>query len=198
MPKPTAVCSINDSDCSETSGSRGWCAVHYARWYRLGDPTFPTRTPPGTVLRFFLDTYRTPAAHDPGWPYATNGQGYGVVTAPEYGRMGAHLYACILTHGDRRAEDLQAAHSCHTPACFWIEHLTWKTRVENAADRVPDGTNIQGEAHYAAKMTEAMVREIRARYAAGGVTYQMLSDEYGLGRMPLWRIVNRISWKHVE
>jgi hypothetical protein len=31
-----ATCSIED--CERPVKSRGWCSVHYSRWYKMGDP----------------------------------------------------------------------------------------------------------------------------------------------------------------
>jgi DNA invertase Pin-like site-specific DNA recombinase len=55
-----------------------------------------------------------------------------------------------------------------------------------------------GTASGNAKLTEEIVREMRTRYAAGGVTQQALSDEYGINRGTISEIINRKLWKHVE
>jgi uncharacterized protein (DUF433 family) len=53
-----------------------------------------------------------------------------------------------------------------------------------------------GEAHHNSKLTEAIVRDIRERYAAGGVSQQALADEYGLTQVNVSTIVRQKSWTH--
>ena len=58
-----------------------------------------------------------------------------------------------------------------------------------------------GEAHHKAKLTEALVREIRQRYAAGGISMFSLWEEYqdvvdvGLGTFT--GALTRRTWKHI-
>ena len=56
----------------------------------------------------------------------------------------------------------------------------------------------KGSAHHGAKLTEEQVREIRKRYAAGGVSYLKLSEEYGIPHSNIGYIVKRQTWKHVK
>lgn len=56
----------------------------------------------------------------------------------------------------------------------------------------------RGERGGRAKLTEAQVRDIRARYAAGGVTSYQLAAEYGIARKNINAVVNRQTWAHVE
>lgn len=55
-----------------------------------------------------------------------------------------------------------------------------------------------GERHYSAKLTAEQVREIRVRYARGGVTMAVLGQEYGVAGTSVSQIVRRMKWKHVE
>lgn len=55
-----------------------------------------------------------------------------------------------------------------------------------------------GEGSFKAKVGEAQVREIRAAYAAGGITYSRLGAMYGIGGTATEYIVKRINWKHVS
>lgn len=57
---------------------------------------------------------------------------------------------------------------------------------------------ITGEAHPQSKITADDVREIRRRYADGGVTLAVLGFEYGLVFQSISAIVNRVTWKSVE
>jgi hypothetical protein len=55
----------------------------------------------------------------------------------------------------------------------------------------------RGEAHHMTTITEADVRIIRARYAAGGVSQQRLGDEYGMNQASISKILLRQTWRHV-
>lgn len=91
-----------------------------------------SKAPNGTVLPYLLATYRTPAAHDPGWPFATARKGYGKLYV---GRKlwSAHRYVWVLEHGPIPSS-LFVCHSCDTPGCFWIDHLWVGTNADNMAD----------------------------------------------------------------
>lgn len=55
----------------------------------------------------------------------------------------------------------------------------------------------RGEAQGSAKLTAANVIEIRARYAAGGVTFKILGTQFGVNLGNIHSIVHRKIWKHV-
>ena len=55
-----------------------------------------------------------------------------------------------------------------------------------------------GERHPHARLTEAQVREIRRRVAAGGVSYTHLGREYGVSDNAIRQIARRRVWTHVE
>jgi ribosomal protein S9 len=55
----------------------------------------------------------------------------------------------------------------------------------------------KGEKHPIVKLTETQVREIRIKYANGGITYQQLALEYGVSRGAINGIINRKSWSHI-
>lgn len=54
-----------------------------------------------------------------------------------------------------------------------------------------------GERHGRAKLTEEKVREIRRRYAAGGVSYLDLANEYDLSNGTISAVISRRTWRHV-
>lgn len=107
-----------------------------------------------------------------------------------------HILACTLWHGVR-PEGMLAAHGpCHNPRCFNGAHLSWETHSENQRDRVRDQTSPRGEGHANAKLTEEIVRAIRAR-RLDGVSVSDLAVEFGVTRGTANNIVYRRSWKHI-
>ena len=55
----------------------------------------------------------------------------------------------------------------------------------------------RGERHARAKLTEDMVRAIRAEHAATGIRFKALGEKYGISDSNARVIVRRKSWKHV-
>lgn len=109
-----------------------------------------------------------------------------------------HVLACIRHHGPRPS-GMVACHLplvCHNGACFNGRHLMWDTPQANRDHMKLDGTNNEGERHPQAKLTEADVREIRARYAAGGLLQRELADEFGVTRRTIGDVCTR-TWKHL-
>jgi hypothetical protein len=56
----------------------------------------------------------------------------------------------------------------------------------------------RGERKWAAKLTEAKVREMRIRYAEGGISQFALAREYGIAEGSAWAILRGKKWKHVK
>lgn len=48
-----------------------------------------------------------------------------------------------------------------------------------------------------AKLTPALVRELRARYAMGGLSVHALAAEYGIAFQTVSKIIRRVTWQHV-
>lgn len=65
------------------------------------------------------------------------------------------------------------------------------------ADKVAKGRQALGEQCHAAKLTAAIVTEIRARYAAGNVTHKTLAAEYGITQSNVSMIIHRQTWTHL-
>jgi transcriptional regulator NrdR family protein len=61
---------------------------------------------------------------------------------------------------------------------------------------VSTGKNI-GENHYKSKLTESLVRELRA-YAATGVSSFEVGAAFDIDQKHAWKIINRKSWAHVS
>ena len=55
----------------------------------------------------------------------------------------------------------------------------------------------KGEAHGRSKLTARQVRQMRARYARGGITQKALAEAYGLSRVGAHLILRRRAWRHL-
>jgi hypothetical protein len=82
-------------------------------------------------------------------------------------------------------DGLQLDHLCRNRACVNPDHLEPVTR----------SVNVQRGA--LAKVDPGTVIEIRARYAAGGITKPQLGAEYGVSKHTITDIVLRRSWRNI-
>jgi len=78
-------------------------------------------------------------------------------------------------------------------------HLRGGTRADNTADMHAKGrgnytTQPKGEGHHGAKLTEAMVREIKSR---PNEKPGRLAAEFGVKSAVVQRIRNGTAWKHI-
>lgn len=129
------------------------------------------------------------------WPYSTGSAGYGQVTLNGHHRT-VHVLACIAHHGPR-PPGMEAAHGpCHDRRCWNGRHLSWKTRAENAADRLRDGTAPRGERNPYAKLTAAAVIAIRSEHAAGHLQRE-IAVRHGVTQRTVSDVVRRNTWAHV-
>jgi len=80
-----------------------------------------------------------------------------------------------------------------------LSNLEYVTAAQNTqhAYRMGLSKAICGANHYRAKLTDKDVLEIRAAYAAGGVTQRKLADNFGVHRVNISNIVNRQTWAHL-
>lgn len=79
-----------------------------------------------------------------------------------------------------------------------IENLEWVTKSENAKHSFRIGLqNNKGENHPQAKLTEDVIRDIRAKYIPGKYGSWRLSKDFNLSRTHIKDIINRRVWDHI-
>lgn len=127
------------------------------------------------------------------WPWTGS-----LVTGNRYGRfwldgkiVTAHRMAFTFAVGPI-PRGLHVLHSCDNPPCCNPAHLSVGTNAENTRQRDERGrrTPPRGESHGRAKLTQAQVDAICARYAAGGISHRQLAREYGVHPSHVGRLIN--------
>lgn len=185
--------------CEDEAKFLGWCRMHHARWLRHGSTDVHIRERllrPGEALPFFLATYLTPAAHDPGWP--TDREDYAWITTPEYGKINIHVYACLLAHGPKPYPDWHTAHSCvKNRTCFFADHVRWASPADNENDKIEQGTKIYGELHPKSRLTDEAVAYSRVEHAAGRASISDLARQFDVGYTTMFYAIKGITWKHL-
>jgi hypothetical protein len=130
----------------------------------------------------------------------------GAPTAAGYGRLsirGRAHYAHRLSYEWHHAPIppgrwIQVCHSCDVKLCVNPRHLWLGTAKSNTAEAIERGRFTTGEQNGYSKLTATQVRELRHRYAAGGVTYETLAAQYGVCLAAISHAVNRRTWAHVD
>lgn len=152
-------CSVGG--CDNPTDRKGLCTRHYMRERRNGAPTAGRRAP-GELTRFVMDQ-ALPFKGDDCliWPYYVNKR-TGYAQAQLDGRLRlVHRYICETAHGAPPSRSHHAAHQCGVSTCVNPAHISWKTPLENAADKERHGTNASGEKHHNSKLTDDEVVAIR-------------------------------------
>jgi len=166
--------------CESRFKAKGLCNKHYQRLRANGDPVLTKKTPNGEAIGYFRDVVLQYEGKDClFWPYGRNVKGYGILTTATKGDSHyVHRLVCEAAHGAPPTQKHEAAHSCGTPPCVAKNHLSWKTREGNQADRLLHGTHNRGEKHNMVKLKEAQVIEIRA--LKGLETQRSIAKRYGV------------------
>ncbi len=90
-------------------------------------------------------------------------------------------------------------HKCDNPRCINPEHLEIGTYQDNSNDAIIRGRTSRGTGRPEAKLTPAIVAQIRREYIkgsthSGGVA---LAARFGVSTMQISNIVNMKQWKHI-
>jgi hypothetical protein len=130
----------------------------------------------------------------------TVGRDYGRFYLTPNRPVSAHRIAYELSKGKLMPGQV-VMHRCDTPRCVRPDHLQAGTQQENMRDAAEKSRTFNpiGEGSPSAKLSDEIVREMRRRYRAGGITQKQLAAEYGLqGSQPyVSRILSGKAWGHV-
>lgn len=186
------LCSV--PDCGAPYYSKGFCRTHYHRWTVHGDP-LAGRQSPGVAQKYFDETVMSHTGDDCLlWPFNSHkGRAFlwlvGKKTSTPVTRL-----ICERLYGLAPSAEHHAAHSCGNGhlGCVSPKHLSWKSPVENAADKKVHGTQNRGSNHGRAKLTEAIVRRVRAMPSDKAA--RNLAAELGVSGTALSLIWRRKNW----
>lgn len=194
--KPCAVGGCNGNAHYTASGARGFCAMHYIRAKRHGDPQ-AGRAFAGEA-EAWLDQHRRHSGDGCLiWPFGRATGGYGVLRRGDE-LIFAHRAMCELAHGKPPTADHEAAHWCGNghAGCVAPNHLRWATSAENKADTVAHGTIARGERHGHAKLTADEVRAIRR--LARTEPHSQIAERFDISRRHVRALADRKSWAWLE
>lgn len=115
------------------------------------------------------------------------------------GRQGqlVHILVCLAFHGVRPSMMHEVDHINHVRDDNRAENLRWVTRKQNIQNSPNHHRYPNGEAHHNSKLTEACVRQMRARREAGE-TCKRIAGDYGVSLHAVWHATTGNAWRHVK
>jgi HNH endonuclease len=126
------------------------------------------------------------------WQGARHLNGYGQFRFRERNWL-AHRVSFVLYHQQEIPPGMRVLHSCDNPGCVNPFHLSLGTQAENLADMTNKGRRSRGSDFKNAKLTDDMVRQIRADPRI----HRVIAEEYGVSQAVVTNIKNRRRWTHV-
>jgi hypothetical protein len=159
--------------------SHGWTSVEERFWAKVDKSAGPEACWPWTAAR----------AQDNYGHFSLRGK---IRTAQSV--------ALELTQG-ARPQGYEGMHSCDNPPCCNPAHLSWGTKLQNQQQKAERGRSYraQGEAHHMVKLTNAQVRELRARYIPRHPVHgaSAIARELGMSQYAISQAVTGRGWKHL-
>ena len=135
------------------------------------------------------------------WTGSLDRGGYG--TFRDGTLVRAHRYSYVLHHPLTidlwEHPKMCVCHRCDNRKCVNPSHLFLGSYADNNKDMMTKGrgNKAKGEKQNA-KLTEAQVREIRIKYANGGIIHQQLALEYEVSKSVIGCIIRRENWSHLD
>jgi hypothetical protein len=187
--------------CAGIARGHGYCSPHYTQWRRHGDPLHKERRyhkgmPAEERFQAFIEKGSGPKAC---WEW-TGGKiatGYGMFHPEPKQSILAHRFAYEQHRGPIPAGQF-ILHHCDNRSCVNPRHLFCGDQQANVDDMINKGRDRKrgavGTKNRGAKITEAIVREIRA----SPTTARVLANRYGVSTSLIHCVRQRRTWKHIE
>jgi hypothetical protein len=111
-------------------------------------------------------------------------------------RFEAHKLVARAWIGPRPSAKHEVAHLDGRKTNDHFSNLAWVTHAENEAHKAVHGTSPRGSRNGCAKLTEEVVRQMRAE--SGSASLAALARRYGVAFQTVSKIVRGERWRHVK
>lgn len=88
-------------------------------------------------------------------------------------------------------------HSCDTPACVSLQHLTTGTQSQNVRDAVAKGRALRGGKNPNTSLSEEVVAQIKSALRAGEPR-TAVATRFGVSKAVIHQIAKGQTWRHVS
>lgn len=152
------------------------------------------KTKSGEATRFFEEVVLTHAGDDCLlWPFCRTKAGYARIGVSGKMRL-AHRVVCEIINGPPPTPQHEAAHSCGHGmlGCVSPHHVSWKTKVENEADKKVHGTHCFWGRLSRTRLNEGQVRQIRS--LKGVASQEEIGRRFGVTTGAIASIFSGRSW----
>ncbi len=119
-------------------------------------------------------------------------KGRPVMQVEQAGKFFAYRLVWMMLRGPIGLKQVIRHYVCNNPRCVNVDHLLTGTREQNVHDRVKDHTVPLGAKNWNAKLTEDIVRRVRAP----SVDLRSISKELGISYNTLYSARIGLSWKY--
>jgi predicted XRE-type DNA-binding protein len=110
-------------------------------------------------------------------------------------QIDGHRLAYLLYNGEL-VDGMHVCHRCDNPKCCNPEHLFQGTPKENVHDSIVKGRKPTGENHWATKLSDTQIAEIRA---IGSTKSQSeIAEQFGITQPHVWGILNGTERKPIK
>lgn len=148
----------------------------------------------GATLGERIDFYSIPEPNSGCilWMGAIQKSGYPKITVNKRSRRGNRV-VYELHHGPI-PRGMLVCHKCDVPACVNPRHLFLGSPFDNMADMLAKGRAITGEKRHFAKLTDDLVRQLRA----GTISVHEAHEKTGISIRSAYAAKSGEKWRHIK
>ncbi len=129
------------------------------------------------------------------WPFTVDRDGYGRV---KYKLVETRSHRLVFRLAYGRWPNPLALHSCDTPGCCNLRHISEGTHADNQHQKAARGRSLRGVQQHDAKLTDELVLQARKEYRPRKMGFHRLAKKYGVSKYAMRMAITGHTWRHVS